>query len=60
MAVTCVGVAGVASYAEGTGCPAGAVLAEGPITIDLDTTDVEVYDLRSTAGPARCTAPGPC
>ncbi len=40
----------MASYAEGTGCPAGAVLAEGPITIDLDTTDVEVYDRKKHGG----------
>jgi hypothetical protein len=33
--------------------------ARAPITIDLDTTDVEVMTVRSTAGPARCTAPGP-
>ncbi len=45
-----VGVAGVASYAEGTGCPAGVVLAEGPITIDLDTTYVEVYDRKKHGG----------
>ena len=36
--------------AEGTGCPASAVLAEGPITSDLDTTDVEVYDRKKRGG----------
>jgi hypothetical protein len=29
--------------------PRAAALAEGPVTIDLDTTDVEVYGRKSAA-----------
>jgi hypothetical protein len=38
--------------------PRAAALAGGPVTIDLDTTDVEVYGERSGAWPITTRASG--